>query len=1113
MKNLKINKVGKLTTKLHPLFVGLFAVLATLPAHSGIVIPDTPLQSGTPVPPNIWFVLDNSGSMDYTALYDEGIGPITGVGADLALTDQANDDFGLTNDMSRQAYTSNTLHYNPGITYGPWKTFSGGDMPVASYGAAYTSTTLASGTTTNLQSVNQIFHVPKVGITNINDATQYYRYTIKTDGSIERTERTNVAGVWAWRLPLNVITSNWVDANGDPVVRDVTQEKQNYANWYSYHRSRMKAAKAGAGAAFLDLGTSIPARVGFDTINNSGANRRPIPVLVDNGIFRDLSTPSVTTNKSGWYTKLYSITTTGSTPLRFALRAAGNYFTDTTASGPWGPETGSAQLACRQNFTIMTTDGYWNDNGFTQADGDSVAGPVNSTPAGLTYQYVPSRPFLTTGDQANTLADEAMYWWKRDMRTEATMPNIVPTSAANPAFWQHMVTFGVPLLAGTINPDTDIPLLTSGARNWPDPINGPAPNNGFDNERIDDLFHAAVNGHGTFVEANSPVKFREGLRAALANIVARTGSSSNVSANSAALGTDTRVYQASYVTGQWTGQLAAFTVNPDQTVSATPTWSASQLIPLPASRKIFTWSGAVGALFPTAGQTTALTADVAAYIRGVRVEEKQNGGALRDRVSLLGDIVHSSPAFSTEANAVFISANDGMLHAFDATSGVEKFAYVPGGINLVDLKSTSNPLYAHKFLVDGPVVVSERKQTVNVSNFSGANINKNILVGTLGRGGRGLFALDVTNPSTMTAANAKWESAADPLMGYVISRPFIAKVNNGMTVAIVPNGPNSTSDRAALFVYNLDNGTVVAKIDTGIGSALAPNGLSNPIGWDNDGDGRLDYVYAGDLLGNMWKFDLSSTTAATWQAAASRKVLYNAKDATNVVQPITGTPTVAIDPATSKRWVFFGTGQYLITGDTGTTTSNTWYGVMDDGTALAGRTNLQQRTIAMAGIVSGREVRAFEQNTPLGAGKKGWYIDLRNPAPALQEGERMIGLQNIFNNELRANSFVPNASGCGVGGKGYLNRVDPFTGTTTMDASFDVNGNGVFTDDVLGTGASQTFIGSLANASGGINDGINIISSSGSTYNTTTTLGTPLPIRGRAPENLGRVSWREILGN
>jgi type IV pilus assembly protein PilY1 len=1105
MKKLLLNKLSRFTSKLHPLAIGMMAVFMTLPAQSGIVIPDTPLQSGSPVPPNLWFVLDNSGSMGYIALYDEEIGPMTGLGADLNLTnDSIDDDFGNTNFSSRTSYISNTLHYNPNVNYQTWRTSTGGFLPNTPYSAVYSSTVVASGGTINLLNNDQIFHVPKTGITSFVDATQYYRYTLKTNGTLERRERTQSGGVWGWNNPTTISSPTWTDVNNNVINRSIAQEQQNFATWYSFHRTRMKVAKAGAGAAFSDLGENV--RVGFDTINNSGSNRRAIPVATDNGLFRDLTTPTATTNRSGWYTRLYSITSSSSTPLRFAMRNAGNYFTDTSAAGPWGPETGTSQLACRQNFTIMTTDGYWNDSGFAQADGDSVAGPVHTTPTGLTYQYTPARPFLTGGDQANTLADESMFWWKRDLRTD--MPNIVPTSSSNPAFWQHMVTFGVALLQGSVDTDTALPGLTSGPANWPNPMDA------FDNERIDDLYHASVNGHGTFVEATSPDKFRDGLRAALANIVARTGSNSNVSANSAALGTDTRVYQASYISGQWTGELSSFSVNPDRTVNATPLWRASSLIPLPAARNIFTWDTTAATTFPTAAQTTALTADVVAYLRGDQSQEKQNGGTLRDRVNLLGDIVHSSPAFSGEAGSIFISANDGMLHAFNSTTGVEQFAYVPRGINLVDLKTIANPDYAHKFFVDGPVVVSERRQTQNVSNFTGA---RNILVGTLGRGGKGLFSLDVTNPAAMTAANVKWQSAvpADPLMGYIIGRPFIAKANNGMLVAVVPNGINSTNDRAGLFIYNLNTGAVLATIDTGVGSNAAPNGLSTPIGWDDNDDGILDYVYAGDLQGNMWRFDLSSVTASDWQLAANRKVLYAARDNSTPVknQPITGTPVVAVDPVTSKRWVFFGTGQYLVTGDSGNEDVQTWYGVIDDGAAIAGRTALQQRSIALLGNVGGVEARAFEANAALDPLKQGWYIDLINPSPSVERGERMIGVQELFNDELRANSYVPNATGCGVGGKGYVNRIDAFTGTTTLAASFDVNGNGIFSDDVIGTGPGQTYVGSVANTSGGVNDGVNIVSGTGSTYNSTTTTGSNVSYQGRPPENLGRISWREILGN
>ena len=161
------------------------------------------------------------------------------------------------------------------------------------------------------------------------------------------------------------------------------------------------------------------------------------------------------------------------------------------------------------------------------------------------------------------------------------LDNIVPTTTANPAFWQHMVTFGISIgLKGSLNPDTDLPALTAGTRFWPNP------NDNEDFHRIDDLFHASVNGRGSFIAAGDPNEFTSGLKAALATITERTGSFSNVAANSARLQTGTTLFQASYVSGVWTGELVAYDrLTPPQTgFAATPTWRSSNGIPATGKR-------------------------------------------------------------------------------------------------------------------------------------------------------------------------------------------------------------------------------------------------------------------------------------------------------------------------------------------------------------------------------------------------------------------------------------------------------------------------------------------------------------------------------------------------
>ncbi|MBP7369804.1 MAG: PQQ-binding-like beta-propeller repeat protein, partial [Arenimonas sp.] len=221
------------------------------------------------------------------------------------------------------------------------------------------------------------------------------------------------------------------------------------------------------------------------------------------------------------------------------------------------------------------------------------------------------------------------------------------------------------------------------------------------------MWHASINGRGDFVVASDPQVLANALKAALSAIVGRIGSSSNISANSVSVGSDTLVYQASYFSGQWTGELKAFPVS-GTTVSTTSSWVASEQLPAYGVRNIFTRNVATstGSTFPTVAQEAFLTTGIANYIKGDRSNEIAAKGIYRNRVNVLGDIINSSPAYVKDNKTVFVGANDGMLHAFDGTTGVEKFAYVPGIVNLTDLKSTADTNYDHRYLVDGPIVVS-----------------------------------------------------------------------------------------------------------------------------------------------------------------------------------------------------------------------------------------------------------------------------------------------------------------------------------------------------------------------------------------------------------------------
>ena len=1083
-------------SRLAPALACIFTVLG-LPVHAAVSLPDTPMQTNNGVPPNIWFILDDSGSMAWRFMYNPTIASLRRNGGATVVSSPTGNNLGSDSvygsttinllAMFDQNYITNGIYYNPGMTYSGWQRADGAFMADTAYTSVSTSNTLIDAAVGSLAGSVQTFYVPLPPIIDLTDVAQYVRYTFESGGATAQKCTWNAnnnqfadSTAPVNKVCVNITSFSW--ANG--VTRTLAQEKQNFANWHSYHRTRSKLAKAGASYAFNDTTIFNPGseyRVGYTTIWQQNEFR--IPVGTNNGLFTGA-------NRNTWFDRLFNAGANNSTPLIPALTRAGAYFEETGVGGPWGPQPTASQFECRQNFSILTTDGFWNNTtgGLTPGNTDNASGAAITRPDGAPYAYAPARPFQDTW--TNTLADIAMHYWKRDIRTDLT--NTVPASASNPAFWQHMVTFGISIgLRGTLDPKVDLPALTSGAKVWPNPMDVE------DLERIDDLFHASVNGRGAFVSAGNPEEFADGLGNALRAIAARRGSGSNATVTGTSTSAGTKVFQAKFFSSKWYGEVQAFPVSASGVDTANPLWTAS--IPVVAARSIYTHNGTAGTNFPTAAQTSALTLLVANYIRGDRTQEPQFNplGLLRDRNTLLGDIVNSSPTFvktSTTVDSVYVGANDGMLHAFNATTGVERFAYVPRGIDLVKLKEYSEPSYGHRFFVDGPIVTSTKRELPN----------RTVLVGTLGRGGKGLYALDVTDPTTFDATKVLWDhnSTFDSDMGQLLSKPLIVKLNNGTTGLVVANGLNSSSERAVLFVLDLVTGAKIAEIDTGVGSAAATNGLAAPRGWDEDGNGTTDTIYAGDFRGNLWKFDLSGTNSNAWNIANNRP-LY--APTTSGTQPVTGGVTIAVDTVSDKRWVFFGTGRLLTTSDIVDITRQTWYGVIDDpaATSAVTRAGMTERNIAIFDAVT--KDRAFEPNSPLPANSKGWYIDLDLPPSNTLEGERMVGEQQVIKNALIAGSIIPSTSNPCLPGRGYVNAIDGFTGTSLKTGLFDANRDGVFGNDVLGAG--NTAVGSIDLGVGMVTDPAlldKLLVAGGSLA---TLASTPLDpaLYG------GRISWREII--
>ncbi|MFZ5638026.1 MAG: pilus assembly protein [Pseudomonadota bacterium] len=1052
-------------SRLAPLIACIATVLG-LPVNAAVNFPNTPMQTNNGVPPNIWFILDDSGSMGSNFMPDS-----------VPATTPTN--------ISSQAYTRNTIYYNPTRAYRGWQRSDGSYMDDMPYTGAYSSNTHASGGTTNLSASVQTFYVPLPAITDFADARQYTRFRFLTDGTAQACTWNAIAN--SFNLCAAVTTFTWPGG----IVRNVAQEKQNFANWYSYHRTRSKVAKAGASYAFND--TSIfnadnEYRVGYTTIwaGGNGLTNQTfrIPVGTNNGLFTG-------TNRDTWFARLFDSGASSTTPLIPALNRAGQYFEETGNTGPWGPQANGSQYECRQNFSILTTDGYWNNGAVAHGNVDGTDGSAITRPDGPAYTYVAADPFRDAW--SNTLADVAMYYWKRDLRPEAQMTNTVPASTSNPAFWQHMVTFGISIgLKGTL----DVAATNTRVRNnqsvaWPNPMDAE------NDERIDDLFHAAVNGRGSFVAASNPTEFADGLGDALRAIAARKGSGSNATVTGTSTAAGTKVFQAKYYSAKWYGELQAYAVTVNGVDTTNPLWSAT--IPSGVRSNIYTHNGSTGTTFPTAAQTLALTADVANYLRGDRSKEQPNG-PLRERTSLLGTIVDSSPVYvnnnsAPAAASVLVGANDGMLHAFNANNGALRFSYVPRGINFADLKKYSDPDFGHDFFVDGALVTSTSRELAG----------KTILVGALGRGGKGVFALDVTDPTAFNASKVLWDRTGelDIDMGQVIGKPLIAKLNNGDTAVLVPNGLNSTGQNAStedseavLFVYNLETGAELARLSTGV---RGNNGLSSPRGWDEDGNGTVDIVYAGDFQGNVWKFDLRDAQENQWDVD---KRLYRPVSS---AQPITGGVTIAVDPATDKRWVFFGTGRLLTTADIVDLTRQSWYGVIDDESSSTAvqRVDLTARNIAQ--FDAGTRNRAFEPYAALPANSKGWYIELDLPPANTLEGERMVGDQQVVKNALIAASIVPSTNNPCLPGRGFINAVDAFTGTSLQTGLFDANRNNQFGDsgDKMG-----------GDAVGSIDLGVGMVTDP-ALLDKLLIAGGSLATLASAPLDPtlygGRISWREII--
>ena len=395
---------------------------------------------------------------------------------------------------------------------------------------------------------------------------------------------------------------------------------------------------------------------------------------------------------------------------------------------------------------------------------------------------------------------------------------------------------------------------------------------------------------------------------------------------------------------------------------------------------------------------------------------------------------------------LYVGANDGMLHAFDALTGVEKFAYIPKAV-FPDLASLTAPNYVHQYFVDGSPYAGD-------AYFGDAW--HTVLLGVTGAGGRAVFALDVTNPDGFNASKVLWEFT-DPDLGYTMGQPVIGRMKDGAWAAIFGNGYKSANQRAFLYVVNLQTGALIRKIDTGAGSAGSPNGLATPA-LLADNSKIIEYAYAGDLLGNLWKFDLASASSSSWAVAyndgANPAPLFQARyvsvsPSVEIIQPITAPLEIGLHP-NGGYLIFFGTGKYFETGDNGDTAVQSLYGIWDKGARIVetDRSTLVRQIILAEPSVNGSNWRVVSKNPINWSTNLGWYVDLVTPPypPGTAQGERVVSTPILRNGRAIFTTLVPSSDPCASGGTSWIMEVDMVTGGRLDYSVFDVNKDTQFSD-------------------------------------------------------------------
>lgn len=808
--------------------------------------------------------------------------------------------------------------------------------------------------------------------------------------------------------------------------RTLEEEKQNIANWYQYYRRRAFATKAAVAAAVSQnpdfhyglTVTHTPTTLFVEVPPKSVSDYKPYNAALLTQLFDYIWLPR-------------------STPLQAGLDAVGKYFSHLSID-PKGKasliKTDPVSSKCQKNYAILFTDGYW--NGDFNAFGDQDKDGYPDTVADVAKYYYDNKGLVTYtiafGLEGKLVAGSD--GWPTKDRKDNT-PVVGNSDWGNPGgskdipeklddLWHAAYNTGGSFLSAS-SPEA----VTKG---FADIL-----------ANIESLSGGSA----------SSVSFNTSTLTSTSSIYSATFVSPSKSATE---------------NPDWIGDLESFSLSSTGDIAGRQ-WSAASKLTTAIGRNIFTYNREINKGIPfqwdnlatnqqndlltntdnSIGTNISIGQSRLAYLRGSQAEEGIGDSKFRKRSRLLADIVHSDPLFvgkpqsfwpsvapfttncsqtystfktanTNRAKVVYVGTNDGMLHGFSASNsagsgygdGSEVMAYIPNslfssGRAITGLHYLTDQNYTHRYYVDLPTTVED--VCIDTTNLSGNGLSKSwhsVLLGGLMAGGRGIFALDVTNPSSanFTESNANkvvlWEfdNTDDPDMGYSFSKPTIALMENGRWAAIFGNGYNATgkesTGNAALFILFLDGGldgvwtkgTDYIKIaapttsDKVVGSDCINsgsncNGLATPQLVDIiTRNYQMDRAYAGDLRGNLWAFNLSSKDPKDWKVAYNStsgipQPLFTAShhitpptpttkpEQKNLcagapcIQQITSKPLVDINPSVKvgpadppNVLVFFGTGQYLTDGDLTTTNVQSFYGVWDHGVSNLTPANLVEQT-------------------------------------------------------------------------------------------------------------------------------------------------------------------------